>query len=294
MDIPLWQLKKQFVDIGHRLWLRGYCAGNEGNISARLSDDRVLCTPTGVSKGFLVPDDLCLIDMDGEMVETNPRGRKRTSEIKMHVAIYRHRPDVKVVVHCHPPHATAFAFAGVTVPAGIYPEGEVFLGRVPLVPYATPGTSELAESVLPVIDAETNTVLMGNHGSVSFSPVDLSDGYYKVEILDAYCRILLLARQLGNVNTLSNDQIVDLLKVKRNFGMEDSRLACAADGCVADDNDSFFAAFDVRPATATCDCQGTVRREGAGADAASQPDSEQAFEKMVQVITDQIMAAAGN
>ena len=292
MDQPLWQLKKQFCDIGHRLWLKGFCAGNEGNFSARVGSDRVLCTPTGMSKGFLNPDDLCLVDMAGEMVEANPRRRRRTSEVKVHVAIYRHRPDVKAVVHCHPPHATAFAVAGVPVPEGIYPEGEVFLGRVPTAPYATPGSQDLVDSILPVIGPETNTVLMGNHGSVSFSDIDLTDAFYKVEILDAYCRLLLLARQLGKVNTLSNEQMVDLLTVKQQFGMNDPRLACAADGCVGQDNQSFFAAFDVRPTTATCDSTGQVCNQAA-APAQAGGDGDEAFEAMVQAITDQIMTSTG-
>ena len=292
MSEPIWQLKKQFGDIGHRLWMRGFCAGNEGNMTARLGADRLLCTPTGVSKGFLNPEDLCVVDLDGEMAEPNTRGRRRTSEVKIHLAIYKHRPDIKAIIHCHPPHATAFAVAGVPLPEGIYPEGEVFLGRVPMAPYATPGTSELAESLLPVIGPETNTVLMGNHGSVSFSDADLTDALYKVEILDAYCRLLLLARQLGNVNTLSNEQMVDLLKVKQNFGMDDPRLACAADGCVGQDNEQFFAGFDVRPATATCAGDGTVCRQAPAA-APRGGEEDEAFEAMVQVITDQIMASAG-
>ena len=293
MDQPVWQLKKQFGEIGHRLWLRGFCAGNEGNVSVRLGNDRVLCTPTGMSKGFLSPDDLCVVDMDGDMVEANPRGRQRTSEVKVHIAIYRHRPDVKAVIHCHPPHATAFAIAGIPLPEGIYPEGEVFLGRVPTAPYATPGSQGLTDTILPVIGPETNTVLMGNHGSVSFSDIDLTDAFYKVEILDAYCRVLLLARQLGHVNTLSKEQMVDLLEVKRNFGMEDPRLACAADGCVGEANEPFFAAFDVRPTTVTCDSDGKVCQPAAAA-AAKPGDGDDAFEAMVQVITDQIMAAADN
>ena len=289
MNLPIWRLKKQFCDVGHRLWLKGFCAGNEGNFSMRLDDGRVLCTPTGVSKGFLTPDDLCLVDADGNMVERNPRGLQRTSEVKIHLAIYRHRPDVNAVVHCHPPHATAFAMAGIPLPEGIYPEGEVFLGRVPLAPYATPGSMDLADGLLPVIGPETNTVMMGNHGSVSFSDSGLVDAFYKVEILDAYCRMLLLARQLGKVNTLPDDQMVDLLQVKQGFGMDDPRLACAADGCVGEPNQPFFAAFDVRPATATCDGDGRVCNETSEPKTA--PGEDDGFESMVQAITDQIMAA---
>jgi len=278
----LWQLKKEMADIGYRIWQRGYCAGNEGNHSVRIGDDRVLCTPTGISKGFLKPEDMCLVDMDGEMVEPNMLGRKRTSEVKVHIAIYKHRPDIKSVVHSHPAHATAFAMANMPLPEGIHPEAEVFLGRVPLAPYATPSKQELPDSIIPLIKADTNSVIMGNHGTVSFS-YSLRDAYYKLEILDTYCRILLLARQLGQVNKLDNRQIHELLEVKQNFGMQDPRLACAADGCVGEVNQPFFASFDVRPTTAACNCNGDVAQT-------SHRDHDDGLEQLVQAITNEIVA----
>jgi len=296
MGLSIWQAKKQCCEIGHRIWLKGFCAGNEGNFSMKLDGGRFLCTPTGVSKGFMTPEDLCLVDSEGEMIESNPHGTNRTSEVKIHLAIYRHRPDITAVIHCHPPHATAFAIAGIPLPEGIYPEGEVFLGRVAFAPYATPGSDELAQGLIPVIGQATNTVLMGNHGAVCFSDQGLVDALYKAEILDAYCRMLLLAGQLGQVNTLSPDQMVDLLTVKQNFGMTDPRLACAADGCVGQENQPFFAAFDVRPATATCNGDGSVCNSpaaGSGRPDDSGNEDEQ-FEAMVQAITDHIMAARGN
>ncbi len=279
----LWQHKKHMAEIGRRIWQKGFCAGNEGNHSVRISDDRVLCTPTGISKGFLDPEDMCIVDMDGKMVEPNPRGRKRTSEVLVHLAIYKTRPDIKAVIHSHPPHATAFAIAGIPIPEGVHPEAEVFLGKIPTAPYATPSKQDLPESILPLIGPETNTVLMGNHGSVSFSR-DLEDTYYKLEILDAYCRILLLTKQVGRMNILNEKQMTELLEVKRNFGMKDARLACAPAGCVGQENDEFLATFDVRPASAACGCEG-------GKVSAASATGNAAFEAMVQNITDQIMAA---
>ena len=185
VDTPIWQIKKQMCDIGHRIWLRGYCAGNEGNHTVRIAADRVLCTPTGMSKGFLQPEDVCLIDMDGKMVEPNPRGRNRTSEVQVHLAIYNHRADVKAVVHSHPPHATAFAVAEIPVPEGIHPEAEVFLGKVPIARYATPSTKDLPQSIVPLIGPQTNSVIMGNHGTVSFSD-SLIDAYYKLDHLSIH------------------------------------------------------------------------------------------------------------
>lgn len=299
------RLKEQMCEIGRRIWLKGFCAGNEGNHSVRLSDGRYLCTPTGISKGFLEPDDICVVDAKGNQVEANPNGRKRTSEILVHLAIYAKRPDINAVIHSHPPHATAFAIAGIPLPEGIHPEAEVFLGKVQTAPYALPSTDALPNSILPLIKADTNTVLMGNHGSVSFSH-DLTDAYYRLEILDAYCRILLLTKQLGHVNVLDKQQMHDLLKVKQKFGLEDERLACAADGCVGQENDAFITTFDVRPATATCSCNGghvETHRTPAGAQAptggaaaaasgGTSGGGGDAFEQMVQAITDQIMAAA--
>lgn len=296
MAEPTWKLKQQMCDIGHRIWQRGYCAGNEGNHSIRIGEDQVLCTPTGVSKGFLSPEMITLVDMDGEQIDTNNKW-KRTSEVKVHLAIYKHRPDVRAVIHSHPPHATAFAVANIPIPEGVHPEAEVFLGRIPMAPYATPSKQDLPDSIIPMIGPETNSIMMGNHGSVSFSDKDLVDAHYKLEILDAYCRILLLSKQLGQLNVLDPSQMTELLQVKQNFGLTDERLACAPEGCVGEPtNQPFLATFpDVRPAGAMCDCDGGAvthsganRGETAGNSGAGSGDAD--FEQLVQTITDQIMA----
>ena len=291
MTESLFKLKQQMCDIGRNIWLKGFCAGNEGNHSYRIGDDRVLCTPTGLSKGFLTPEMITVVDMDGNQVDKSNK-YKRTSEILVHLAIYKKRPDVRAVIHSHPPHATAFAIANIPLPEGIHPEAEVFLGRVPTAPYATPSKQDLPDSITPLIGPLTNSVLMGNHGVVCFSK-DLTDTYYKLEILDAYCRILLLVKQLGNVNVLNASQMTELLEVKKKFGLPDERLACAPSGCVGDVNQPFLATFDVRPAGASaCSCSGEVQG-GRGAVTSTSGGDEAEFEAMVQQITDQIMAAAG-
>jgi L-fuculose-phosphate aldolase len=285
----MWQLKKEMSEIGHRIWLKGFCAGNEGNHSVRISEDRVLCTPTGISKGFLDPDDMCIVDMDGKQVEVNPRGRKRTSEVLVHLAIYKKRPDIGAVIHSHPPHATAFAIAGVPVPMGMHPEAEVFLGKIPIAPYALPSTQALPDSITPLIGPDTNTVLMGNHGTVSFSKT-LIDTYYKLEIVDAYCRILLLLRDLNTKpNVLNPQQMQDLLKVKAKFGFHDDRLECAIDGCVEEENQPFFATFE-KTDHAACSCNGAPVSHGSNATGNSAATDAE-FEKTVKLITDQIMAS---
>ncbi|QNN23639.1 class II aldolase/adducin family protein [Planctomycetales bacterium ZRK34] len=287
MAPSIYKVKQDMCDIGKRIWQRGYCAGNEGNHSVRVDKNRVLCTPTGISKGFLRPEMICMVDMENKVLEAN-KGYKPSSEVKIHLQIYKTRDDIGAVVHSHPPHATAFAVAGIPLPEGIHPEAEVFLGRVPTAQYATPSKQDLADSLIPHIKAETSAILMANHGSVTFDK-DLTGAYYRLEILDAYSRILLLAKQLGKVNMLDSKQMYDLLEVKQQFGFNDPRLSCAADGCIGStQNQPFLTMFDARPASAVCDANGTVQSHGG---ASTSTVSDESFEQMVQTITDQIMAS---
>src|SRR5919112_4480993 len=217
--ISEFKLKEQMGDVGRRFWLKGFCAGNEGNHSYRIGEDRFLCTPTGISKGNLKPDDLCVVDAEGKQISGK---RKRTSEILMPLAIYRARPDVTCVIHSHPPHATAFAVAGVELPTCIHPEAEVFLGAVRTAKYVTPGDTRLGESLLPYVK-DSNTILLQNHGTVTFD-VDLEGAYYKLEIVDAYSRILLLAKQVGSIRPLDAGEMKELLELKQKFGLDEPRL----------------------------------------------------------------------
>ena len=166
-----WAIRQQICDIGKRIWQKSFCAGNEGNHSVKVADNRYLCTPTGISKGFLEPEDVIVCDAEGQQIEPNARGRKPTSEIKVHLAIYKVRSDVGAVIHSHPPHATAFAIAGIPLPEAVHPEAEVFFGKVRTAQFAMPSTHDLPQSLLPLIGPETNSLLMGNHGSVSFAPI---------------------------------------------------------------------------------------------------------------------------
>ncbi len=214
------QQHREFLcEIGRRLYARGFVAANDGNLTVRLGEGVFLCTPTMVSKGFLHPEDLCTVDLDGKQL-SGPR--PRTSEVLLHLAIYRTRPDVQAVVHCHPPHATAFAVAGEPIPKGVLPEVEVFLGEVPLTKYETPGTQKFADTIVPYV-RDCNTIVLANHGTVSFGPT-LEQAYFHTEIIDAYCRILLLARQLGRINTFTSAQTAELLEVKKRLGYDDVRF----------------------------------------------------------------------
>lgn len=194
----------ELCEIGRRAWQRGYCAGNDGNYSVRLSADRVLCTPTGVSKGFMTPDMMCLVDLDGTQVQTS--SHRVTSEIRAHLAIYLARPDTAAVVHAHPPHAVAFCLTHTSLPATACPEAYCLLGDVLMADYATPGTAAVADAITKVLNPHTKAILLANHGSLTFSAT-LIDAYYRLEILDNFCKTLLAARNLGDLKLLTPDQL---------------------------------------------------------------------------------------
>lgn len=215
----LHQLKLEICDIGRRIYNKGFAAGNDGNISYRLSEKEVLCTPTLISKGFMKPEDLCIVDMQGNQISGK---RKRSSEILLHLTILRERPDIKSVVHCHPPHATAFAVAREPIPQCVLPEIEVFLGDVPITKYQTPGDQAFADTVLPYVQ-KTNVMILANHGTVSYGET-VERAYWWTEILDAYCRILLMAKELGKVNYFTEGETRELLALKKKWGFKDPRL----------------------------------------------------------------------
>ena len=268
-SIAIHELKLQLCDIGRRLWQRAYVDGNGGNLAIRVAPDLALCTPTLVSKGFMKPEDMCLVDLEGNQLAGT---KKRTSEILMHLQIMKRQPRAVATVHCHPPYATGFAVAGVEPPTCMIPEFEVF-ASVAIAPYRTPGTPEMGKLVADLVD-QHNTILMANHGVVAWSHNNLEDAYFKMEILEAYCRTVLVASQLGKpVNTMTSAQLQDLLKIKQSLGIPDPRFGLKE--CELCDNEGW------RPGV-TCAANGTgsgTSEVGADADA----------EALVQVITDQIM-----
>lgn len=215
----LFQIKREICDIGRRLYQKGFAAANDGNISYRLNEREVVCTPTMISKGFMKPEDLCVVDMEGNQLDGR---RKRTSEIKLHLAIMKERPDVRAVVHCHPPHATAFGIAREPIPQCVLPEVEIFLGEVPIARYETPGTQQFAETIMPFVK-KANVIILANHGTVSFGET-VERAYWWTEVLDAYCRMLLLARGLGRINYFTEPEARELLTLKEQLGLKDPRL----------------------------------------------------------------------
>lgn len=213
-------IKEEIIAVGKKLWNREYVDGNGGNISYRISSDYVLCTPTLCSKGDLTFEDLSLVSLENERVLG---ARAHTSEILLHLEIYKAVPAARAVIHCHPPHATAYAIAGLVPPGDIIPEQEVFIGPVAIAPYDTPGTNSFAATVLPYVQSH-NTILLANHGIVCWADT-LTHAEWCVEVIDAYCRTLILASQLGtSIQRIPKEKILVLLEIKKKLGLPDSRL----------------------------------------------------------------------
>ncbi len=217
-------VKKEICAVGRKLWLRQFVDGNGGNISYRIGPNEVICTPTMVSKHDLTPADLCMVDLDGNQIAgTKPR----TSEISLHLEIFKAVPEAKAAVHCHPPHATAYAVTGLVPPNLIIPEFEIFVGKVAISPYETPGTDAFARTVLPFVK-QHNTVLLTNHGVVCWAD-SVTVAEWNCEILDTYCTILMLAAQLGApVLHIPEPKAADLLARKKRMGLPDIRFAGGA------------------------------------------------------------------
>jgi len=217
------QLRLDIVEVGRRLWTRGYVASNDGNISVRLPGDRLLVTPASVSKGFMSPEMMVITDMDGRVIEGAP-GRKASSEILMHLVAYRHRPDVHAVVHAHPPLSTGFAVAGIPLDRAVLAEVVTTLGAIPIADYATPSTPALPAAVEPYVKTH-DAMLLANHGALALG-ADLFAAYYKMETIEHFARISLVARMLGRENTLSRDEVGRLQQLRDRYGIASPAPVC--------------------------------------------------------------------
>jgi len=213
-------IREEICRIGQRMWQRGFVAGNDGNLSVRLGPGRYLCTPTGVSKGFMTPEMLCVIDDDARRLEG---ACEITSEIRMHLTVFGHCPDANAVVHAHSPHATAYAITGRQVPANVMPEMEVVVGPVPLAPYAIPGSPGVSEGLRPHLRKGICAVLLAHHGPVTWGRT-LEEAYFRLEKLDLYCQTVLLADRLGGAVTLGEAEVREILQKKQAMGFDDPRL----------------------------------------------------------------------
>jgi L-fuculose-phosphate aldolase len=213
-------IKEEIICAGRKLWQRSYVDGNGGNISARVSEEYVICTPTLCSKGDMRVEDLSLVDLNNRQICGD---RAQTSEILMHLEIYKAVPAARAVIHCHPPYATAHALAGIVPRGNLIPEQEVLVGPVALAPYETPGTMAFARAILPFVQ-DHNTILLTNHGVVCWGDTVTHAEWY-VEVVENYCKTLVIASQLGvPAKEIPANKIDALLAMKKRLGLPDPRL----------------------------------------------------------------------
>ena len=224
------EARKLIVEVGRLMYERSYVVASDGNVSIRLADGRVVATPTMTSKGRMTEESLAVTDMDGR----NLTDKRASSELAMHLLIYKMRPDIKAVCHAHPPHGTAFSVAGLAIEKPILSEVILTLGCVPLTNYGTPSTDELTESMKPYVEHH-NALLMANHGAVAYGK-DLWEAWDRMETLEHTARIAILARTLGNVNNLPADAIEKLIHIREKAGYLTESARCQACGYLHDTN----------------------------------------------------------
>src|ERR671924_723871 len=208
------QLRADIVEVGRRMYARGYTASNDGNISIRLGSDRLLMTPKSVCKGFMTPDMMCITDLEGRKLQGD---RDPSSEMLMHLEVYRRRADVQAVVHAHPPTATGFAVAGIPLDRAVLAEVVTTLGSVPIAEYATPSTKELPGAVSKYIKAHDG-MLLANHGALTLG-TDLFAAYFKMETIEHFAKISLVARLLGGERVLSREEVFRLQGLRGSYGI---------------------------------------------------------------------------
>src|SRR5215217_5146481 len=223
------QLRADIVEVGRRMYARGYTASNDGNISVRLGADRLLMTPKSVCKGFMTPDMMCITDLQGKKLEGN---RDPSSEMLMHLEVYRRRPDVNAVVHAHPPTATGFAVAGIPLDRAVLAEVVTTLGSVPIAEYATPSTKELPEAVRKYVKAHDG-MLLANHGALTLG-TDLFAAYYKLETIEHFAKISLVARMLGRENLIAREEVDRLQGLRTNYGIKAPAPICPDPAALGD------------------------------------------------------------
>jgi L-fuculose-phosphate aldolase len=209
-------IREQMCDIGRRVWQRGMVAANDGNFSVKISENEILCTPTGVSKGFMTPEMICKVDGEGNLLQSDGIHRP-SSEVKMHLRIYKRRPDVKAVVHAHPMYATAYAIMDVPLVKQIMPESTLSFGEVPIARYGLPSTKEVPDSIEPYLDTH-DVVLLQNHGALSWGP-DLVSAYFKMEGLEFYAQLCFITDLLGGAKELPPAEVERLLTLRQQMGM---------------------------------------------------------------------------
>jgi L-fuculose-phosphate aldolase len=215
-------LRADIVEVGRRMYARRYTASNDGNISVRLGAGRLLMTPKSVCKGFMTPDMMCITDLEGRKLEGE---RDPSSEMLMHLEVYRQRTDIQAVVHAHPPIATGFAVAGIPLDRAVLAEVLTTLGSIPIAAYATPSTAELPQAVRKYIRAHDG-MLLANHGALTVGG-DLFSAYYKMETIEHFATISLVARLLGRENLIAREEVLRLQELRGTYGIAAPAPICA-------------------------------------------------------------------
>jgi L-fuculose-phosphate aldolase len=217
--------KELIVEIGKRVWIRGYVASNDGNISIKINNEEILTTPTGVSKGFMNVDMIIKVDGSGDVISGNPKFKPST-ELKMHLEVYKERPDVNAVVHAHPPYATSFAVAGIPLNRCVLPESVLSIGAVPTAKFGLPSTMEVPDSIRELIK-NSDVILLENHGAITLGS-DLLTAYHKMETLEHTASIIWKAIQLGNVNVLPEYERDRLMSLRGMYNLTGKAAICDA------------------------------------------------------------------
>ena len=282
MQKNIYTLKKEIIEAGRRVYDRGYVASNDGNISARVDAKRVIITPTGVSKGFMKTEDLVLVDMDGNVLE----GRKKpSSEIFMHLRMYKDRPDINSVCHAHPPYATGFAVAGLPLDKCILPEVIIVLGGIPLAEYGTPGTDEFYQPVLKYLK-DYDAFLLANHGALTIGS-DVFNAYHKMETLEHFAHIAFVAMQLGQANAIAPEEVQKLFTIRKKMGIDRDVECLSCD--TGDDASCTIAGSGSAPASAPA--ASSIASSGstpASASTASSIDKEALVKEVTEAILKQL------
>lgn len=287
----VFEAKEQILEIGRRMYQKGFVAANDGNISCKIAPDIILTTPTGVSKGFMDQDMIVKMTLEGEILSGDSK-YKPSSEVKMHIKAYKENPEIMAVTHAHPPVATSFAIAGIGLDQPILTEALLALGSVPIAKYATPGTDEVPNSIAPFCK-DYNAVLLANHGALTWGG-DLMQAFYRLESVEYYATIMMYTGNIiGKANMLSCDQIVPLLETREKLGIKGGGVPSCA---VQTTNDR-----DVLPTSGPigggCQCGGDKSKTVYGGNAVDQPAPQQAqqpsaadIDALVQEVTKEILS----
>lgn len=280
----IYEAKEKIIEIGRRMYMKGFVAANDGNISCRLSPDIILTTPTGVSKGFMDGDMMVKMTLDGKVLSDGPY--KPSSEVKMHIRAYMENPEIMAVTHAHPPVATSFAIAGIGLDQPILTEAIMALGSVPIAKYATPGTDEVPDSIAPFC-RDFNAVLLANHGALTWGD-SLMQAFYRLESVEYFATIMMYTGNIiGKSNKLSCEQIAPLLETRAKLGIKGGGIPSCA---IQPTNDK-----DVLPQSGPigggCMCGGDKTKTvygGSAAEPAKEPTKSE-MDELVEKVTREIL-----